>query len=56
MIDRTSVVATTSARAAGLVLVALSSLSVVPAAAQDKPGFDFFGEVNFNFRDSSFVE
>ncbi len=56
MTDRTSVAATPLPRFAGAVLVAVLSLSVFPAPAQDKPGFDFFGEVNFNFRDSSFVE
>ena len=37
-----------------LLVVGFFSLPVAEAA--DKPGITFFGEVNFNFRDSSFVE
>ena len=37
-------------------LAALVFVSVTPAAAQDKPGFKFFGEVNVNYRDSAFEE
>jgi hypothetical protein len=51
--ERQSVSAT---RLVLLSLVVLVFGSVVPAAAQDKPGFKFFGEVNINYRDSAFEE
>jgi len=42
-----------------LALVGLAIVSAAPAPtidAGEKPGIKFFGEVNFNFRDSDFVE
>jgi len=39
-----------------LVLVTALVLSALPSGAQEKMGFTFFGEMNFNWRDSAFVE
>lgn len=39
-----------------LSLVGVVLMSAVPVAAQDTPGFKFFGEVNVNYRDSAFEE
>ena len=39
-----------------LVSTAALIVSALPAAGQEKMGFTFFGEMNFNWRDSAFVE
>ncbi len=56
MTEQTSVPATRGTRFFVGLLVLLAGLSAVPADAQEKMGFTFFGEMNFNFRDSRFVE
>ncbi len=56
MTEQTSVPATRVTRFSVGLLVLLAGLSAVPADAQEKTGFTFFGEMNFNFRQSTFVE
>jgi hypothetical protein len=56
MKDRTSIAAVPAPKAVRLMLAIALMLSALPAAAQEKMGFTFFGEVNFNWRDSDFVE
>ncbi|MDX2436626.1 MAG: hypothetical protein QNL88_06195 [Acidobacteriota bacterium] len=56
MTERTSTAAIPGTNVVCLALGLILSLSALPAAAQEKMGFTFFGEMNMNWRDSAFVE
>lgn len=56
MADRVSVPSSAAIRIVTVALTSVVIMSAVPAVAQEEPGIRLFGEVNFNFRSSDFVE